>query len=254
MTFVDQYVKEILALEVALFHARARMEADVDAEALHDLRISVRRIRSLLIPVRAVPGMGGLREAAAQVGRLTTPARDLEVMAAELDSRHMPEAAAARRSRLQAEYRQILADPALKDLFEELDEWSSTFRASAPGNDAGKLRRLVVKSLGKHVDRLQTALDDETFDRHELRILVKRTRYLTEAFAKLSPLSAKAAKSLKAVQAALGSWHDHFQWCLKVKLEPDLKPLESIWAEASTVELEEAEKEIRKLRALLPKT
>jgi CHAD domain-containing protein len=48
MAFVDQYVAEILRLEVALFHAKARLEAESDDEALHDLRIAVRKIRSLL--------------------------------------------------------------------------------------------------------------------------------------------------------------------------------------------------------------
>lgn len=252
MTFVDKYVKEILALEVALFHAKARMEAETDDEALHDLRIYIRRIRSLLVPVRKVPGMGGLREAAAQVGRLTTPTRDLEVMAQELQRRNMPQAAAVRRARLHAEYRQILGDVALKELFEELDEWTSTFRASEPGMHAETLKHLVVKALNKHVRKLHDALDDEGFDRHELRKLVKRTRYLTEAFPKLSPLSKKAAKSLKAVQSALGSWHDHFQWSLKVQVETDLKPLEPVWARASAKELQEAEVELKKLKKLLP--
>ncbi len=53
MAFADTYVKEILAMEVALFHARARLEFETGPEALHDLRIAVRRIRSLLIPARA---------------------------------------------------------------------------------------------------------------------------------------------------------------------------------------------------------
>lgn len=253
MTFVDKYVKEILALEVALFHAKARMEADSDDEALHDLRIAIRRIRSLLIPVRSVPGMGGLREAAAQVGRLTTPTRDLEVMAAELDARDLPEAASARRARLKADYKKILVDPALRDLFEELDQWPSTFRATDSGGDSKKLSQLVVKALSKHVDRLHLALNNKAFDRHELRILVKRTRYLTDAFPDLSPLSSRAAKSLKSVQSALGSWHDHFQWCLKAEIEPDLLPVVQVWADASVGELAEAEVEIKKLAGLLPK-
>lgn len=87
MTFVDKYVKEILQLEVRLFHAKARLEASYDTEALHDLRIAIRRIRSLLVPVRDVHVLDDLREAAAQVGRLTTPARDREVMTDELESR-----------------------------------------------------------------------------------------------------------------------------------------------------------------------
>jgi hypothetical protein len=53
----------------------------------------------------------------------------------------------------------------------------------------------IEKSLTKQIDRLHAAVDDAESDRHALRILVKRTRYLTEAFPKLSPLSGKAASS-----------------------------------------------------------
>ncbi|MHC8326420.1 CHAD domain-containing protein [Pseudomonas sp. LB1P83] len=84
-------------------------------------------------------------------------------------------------------------------------------------------------------------MDDTGFDRHELRILVKRTRYLTEAFPKLSPLSCKAASSLKALQSALGSWHDHYQWCQKASTDSDLRPLEK------------AEARLADLATLLPK-
>lgn len=253
MAFIDTYVKEILGLEVVLFHARSRLEAETDSEALHDLRIAVRRIRSLLTPWRALKEMTALREAAAEVGRLTTPTRDLEVMARELELRGMPEAAATRRSRLKTDYRKILNDPALDGLFAALDQWPSAFRASEPSNDSRVMKQVIFKALTKQIDKLHRALDDEQFDRHELRILVKRTRYLTEAFPQLSPLSTTAEKSLKAVQSALGSWHDHFQWCLKVKLEPDLKPLEHLWAEASIGELRQAEDEMQKLKMLLPK-
>jgi CHAD domain-containing protein len=48
MSFVDKFVAEILALQVALHHFRVRLEAQMDSEALHDLWIAVRRIRSLL--------------------------------------------------------------------------------------------------------------------------------------------------------------------------------------------------------------
>jgi CHAD domain-containing protein len=253
MAFVDQYVAEILRLEVALFHAKARLEAESDDEALHDLRIAVRKIRSLLIPVRALTGMNVLREAAANVGRLTTPARDLEVMAGELETRGLPGPAASRLTRLKADRRAILGHPGMQALFAALDLWPATFRASPLGKDSKLFKRAVVKSLNKHVDKLHIALDDPRFDRHELRILVKRTRYLTEAFPKLSPLSKKAAKSLKAVQGALGSWHDHHQWCLKVAVEADLAPLENTWKQASTEEMAQAETEMLKLKALLPK-
>lgn len=77
MAFVDKFVAEIISQQVALYHARARLEARTDGEALHDLGIAVRRIRSLLRPFRSMDVMAILNVAAAEVGRQTTPARDL---------------------------------------------------------------------------------------------------------------------------------------------------------------------------------
>ncbi|MBI6556911.1 CHAD domain-containing protein [Pseudomonas veronii] len=86
MAFVDSFVAQIVAVEVALYHAHARMNAKTDSEALHDLRINLRRIRSLLRPLREIEGITPLNEAAAEVGRLTTPERDLEVLIEELEA------------------------------------------------------------------------------------------------------------------------------------------------------------------------
>ncbi|WP_430962743.1 CHAD domain-containing protein [Pseudomonas protegens] len=78
---------EILTLQVALYHAQARLECRTDNEALHDLRIAVRKIRSLLKPFRLLNEVAALNSAAAEVGRETTPARDLEVMILELQEK-----------------------------------------------------------------------------------------------------------------------------------------------------------------------
>lgn len=252
MAFVDLYVAEFVELEVTLMNARERLLASTDDEALHDMRIAVRRIRSLLIPVRKLEGVERLKAAAAEVGRLTTPTRDLEVMAGELDTRGLTEAAQARRSRLPDQYKAIAKSQELNELFTALDLWPATFRSSSAGHDDKALRGAVMKSLTKLLDKVHIAVDDKHHDRHELRILIKRARYLTEAFQELSPLSPEAAKSLKKVQGALGSWHDHHQWCLRVHEEPDLQPLESLWAESSEKELAQAEAELKKLKQLLP--
>ena len=252
MPSVNKYVAEILQLEVRLLHARARLLAGSDSEALHDLRIATRRIRSLLIPVRHVEGMDALKAAAAEVGRLTTPTRDLEVMAEELEKKGLSRAAASRRLNLVNQYRAIAVSPVLDKFFAALDAWPSTFRSSKAGIDNKKMQRVVSKSLDKQLHKLHMALDDQAHDRHQVRILVKRTRYLTEAFREASPLSAKAAKSLKAVQAALGSWHDHHQWCLRIKEEADLAPVALEWEKAAANELLQAEGEMKTLRELLP--
>ncbi|SHM58085.1 CHAD domain-containing protein [Pseudomonas asturiensis] len=253
MSFVNRYVAEILKLQVSLYHARARLESDTDPEALHDLRISVRRIRSLLAPVRNVEGMAPLRIAAAEVGRLTTPVRDLEVMIHELTERGMDAEANRRRSKLRPGYEAALVSSEMKALFTQLDAWPPALRSSSLANTRGGFEQRIRRALTKQVDRLHFALNDPDFDRHELRILVKRTRYLTESFATVSPLSKKAASSLKSVQSALGSWHDHHQWCLKADIETDLKPLALEWEEASIKALDAAESKLQVLSTLLPK-
>lgn len=253
MSFVNTYVAEVLKLQVSLFHARARLESDTDPDALHALRISIRRIRSLLAPVRNVEGMAPLRVAAADVGRLTTPVRDLEVMIHELTRRSLETEANRRRSKLRPGYEAVLASGEMKELFAQLDEWPLALRSSPLANTLGGLEKRIRRALTKQVDRLHFALNDPDFDRHELRILVKRTRYLTEAFPAISPLSKKASTSLKSVQSALGSWHDHHQWCLKAGVEPDLKPLSPEWEEASIKALHAAEAQLQALSKLLPK-
>ena len=253
MSFVNRYVAEILKLQVALYHAQARLQADTDPDALHALRISVRRIRSLLAPVRNVERMAPLRAAAAEVGRLTTPVRDLEVMIHELTERGLDAAATRRRGRLRPGYKAVLDSDEINELLTQLDEWPSALRSSSLANTPGGLEKRIRRALTKQVDRLHFALNDPDFDRHELRILVKRTRYLTEAFPTISPLTKKATTSLKSVQSALGSWHDHHQWCLKVGVEPDLMPLAPEWEEAALKALDAAETQLQELSKLLPK-
>jgi len=254
MSFVDKFVAEILALQVALYHSRSRLEARTDSEALHDLRIAVRRIRSLLRPMRSMIEVAALNNAAAEVGRLTTPARDLEVMIQELESRGFPSQAHLRKTRLASNYSKILKSPVLKNLFIQLDEWPSAFRSAELNGGLKQVQPQIKKALKKQIDRLHAAVDDAGFDRHELRILVKRTRYLTEAFPRLSPLSGNAASSLKALQSALGSWHDHYQWCQKTLIESDLRPLEKVWQSSAATALEKAETQLVGLAKLLPKS
>lgn len=253
MAFLDKFIAEILALQVSLYHSRARLEVRTDGEALHDLRIAARRIRSLLRPMRGMSEVAALNNAAAAVGRLTTPPRDLEVMIQELESRGYTAQAQLRKGKLATSYSEILKSSDLSNLFIQLDLWPSAFRAVEVNGDLKGVQPQIEKALKKQIHRLHAAVDDDGFDRHELRILVKRTRYLTEAFPKLTPLSRKAASSLKALQSALGDWHDHYQWCQKVQTESDLRPLEKVWQSCAATALDNAEVQLKELAKLLPK-
>ena len=250
--FLDRYIAEIQNLTVALRETFKRLVNNENDEALHDYRVIVRRIRSIIGPVRKLPENQPLREAAAAVGRLTTPARDLEVLVAEVERRGYSALADTRRALLQAEYREIVEAPELQHLFDELELWPTEFAKSKLGSDSAKLKRVINKALKRHLSKLQAGVDDIDFDRHRLRILVKRARYINDAFPTLSPLSKEAATALKKAQSALGGWHDNHQWGLRGQLETDLLPLIEPWAISEQKELLAAEKVLKKLAAALP--
>lgn len=95
--FIDELLAEVIGQQVALMSAVARLEARTDGEALHDLRIALRRLRSLLRSIRGVPGVEELEHAAAEVGRLSGPIRDLEVLLPALAAEGLRDALAVRR-------------------------------------------------------------------------------------------------------------------------------------------------------------
>ena len=247
MSFVDDFVAQIISLEVSLYHSRARLVASSDGEALHDLRIAVRKIRSLLRPLRNLPEVVALNQAAAEVGRTTTPTRDLEVIIHELQTMGYPRQATSRTETLKVNYQKIADSSTLDKLFEELDRWTDLFRAAERAGDLADIKRQIQKALKKRIDQLVTGLRDKDFDRHELRIIVKNARYLTDAFPTLSPLGAKSKAQLKSVQASLGSWHDHHQWCLRAEYESDLLEIAPQWQIASEKALADAELKLASL-------
>jgi CHAD domain-containing protein len=254
MSFADRFVAEIVSLQIRLYSACARLEAGTDSEALHDLRIAVRRIRSLLKPLRSVAEMTALIEAAAEIGRQTTPARDLEVLILELEKRKLPHLAQHRRTRLSTSYDTVLNGLPLNRLMATLDAWPAEFRAVELNGGWKDIQSRIRKALHKQVDKLHLAIADMSFDRHRLRVLVKRTRYLTEAFPALSPLSRREAKVLKELQSALGKWHDYHQWCQRALVEKDLHSLEPTWTKCAALALEDAEIRLLEAAKQLPKS
>ncbi|QJP95427.1 MULTISPECIES: CHAD domain-containing protein [Pseudomonas] len=244
MSAVDDIVAQVLTLQVRIYQAMARLEARTDHEALHDLRIAVRRIRSLMRPFRAIPEVLCLIDAAKQVGALTTPVRDLEVMIEELKNRGFHSQANLREARLKSHYSTIIRSTAVANLLNQLDCWPSAFRSVEIDKGSKYLTTRIRRTLNRQLKRLLAALEDAEFDRHQLRAMVKRVRYLTESFPQFSPLSCEAAGALKSLQFALGEWHDQYQWCQQALVEVDLRPLHKTWLKGSSRALEAAEAQL----------
>jgi CHAD domain-containing protein len=251
MSLIDSIVAQALRLDMALHHAHARMEARTDSEALHDLRTNTRRLRSLLHPLRKLDDLQLVNRAAGALFKLTSPVRDLEVLVDELTRRGCTQQARVREAIVQSRYADIVESAELKQLFSQLNDFPSEFRAVERSGELRHVKKKITKELRQQVNRLKAALADPLHDRHRLRLLVKRLRYATDAYPELSPISAEVASSLKRAQSALGDWHDHYQWGLKISQEPDLQPLQEDWQAASASALESSDAAWAELNALL---
>ncbi|KAB0498473.1 CHAD domain-containing protein [Pseudomonas moorei] len=228
-TLVDRLVAHVLGLDVHLLACQARLSARTDPEALHELRTTVRRLRSLLRPLRGLPGVEQLEAAASAVGQLTTPLRDREVLAAYLLQHGQPEAAQRRMAQMVEAYPAVAVSPELAHLLMIVDAFPRFLRAAQRQGLLKGLRRRIEKRLAKQWKKLDEALHDPAHDRHRLRLLIKRVRYGIEAYPELDRLPAKALPRLKSAQSALGDWHDCWQWLARAEQEADLQPCVAVW-------------------------
>lgn len=229
--FERELGRQIIALQVRLFACMARLQAGTDGEALHDLRIALRRLRSLLRPLRREPLCFALEQAAAGVGNASSPLRDLEVLADELQARGQAQAAWRRREQLVSGYADLLQGLALKRLLVLLDQWPEDQRQVQRSGEWQTGSKAVPRYLRKQRRSLAQALRDPAHDRHRLRLLIKRLRYCSEAWPQWALEDNAELRALRNAQSALGDWHDHWQWLQRLRDEADLQPCAAYWQE-----------------------
>lgn len=190
-----------------------------DADAVHDMRVATRRLRSALRTFRPVlsrwqPVRDELKWLATSLGEV----RDGDVMSArlgaELDAQPPELVVGPVRDRLRltgdlAKARQALAialdSPRYQRLLVSLDD----LVAAGPSERFGvrRLRRAARKDLRRADKRLSAATRDGQL--HEARKAYKRARYAVEV---LRPVDGRPAdllhKRLGALQDVLGAHHD----------------------------------------------
>lgn len=191
---------------------------------LHELRIALRRLRTLLRPLRRRRAVQALYALAGQVLAATSPLRDLEVLAIDLEAHRRPRAAARRRRQLQETLLALVANPALRELQAGCSRKCLLLPASAlPDRAALKKRR--AKTLQRDRDNLQAQLARKNADLHRLRLAIKRLRYQLEDEERPPAL----LSALTAAQATLGDWHDREIWLEKSEAEDDLRSSRARW-------------------------
>ena len=205
---------------------------DVDSEFLHDLRVAVRRTRSVLAQGKNVIGPAArdrYREEFGWLGAGTGPARDLDVYLIEWPSYVAPlgaDAAAAlepvighirrRRGEERTALERMLRSRRYHTLMLSWRSWL----ADPPPEDSGEdARTPVAEVVTARTRQAQKRLlahgrsigpESPAEDLHELRKDAKKLRYLLECFGGLyAPRPRKAfVQRLKALQDNLGEHQD----------------------------------------------
>jgi CHAD domain-containing protein len=227
---------------------------DVDSEFLHDLRVAVRRTRSLQRQFKAIypERLEHFREEFKRIQAVTSDLRDLDVylldfpalraslpaqMQGDLDP--LRTILEAKRARALRQTRRALKAQRTRDA---LTEWNE-FMRTAPTADRS------VKSLASHritsvyrkMVKMGKAIDDDSpaADLHELRKVGKELRYLLEFFASLYPpeVVKPFVKTLKGLQDQLGRFQDHEVQANKLReLAPEVKEPMTLMAMGALVD------------------
>jgi CHAD domain-containing protein len=202
---------------------------DIDTEFLHDLRIAVRRTRSVLkmagsVLPAALPGR--YSQEFKWLGDLTTPTRDLDVyligypaMAGKLIAATEPELRpfhdylASQRATAQRQLARGLRSARFAGLARQ---WQHDLKqvASNPGRrpTTGRFAAERIRRAHQRVLRSGGAIDASSPPQalHDLRKRCKELRYMLEVFASLHDPGEqwRAVNELKALQDCLGEFQD----------------------------------------------
>jgi CHAD domain-containing protein len=208
--------------------------ADIDSEFLHDLRVSVRRTRSVVREMKSVFPSGDLdrwKTDLRWLQQITGPVRDLDVHLAELPAlrQRVPGSLApdleplatvldARRAQERRRLVRTLRSARTSRLFADWRDYVTAL-PDLPTDDRPDARRPVVEVAASRIRKVYKQMVamgqaiDETSppeDLHDLRKKGKELRYLLELFG--SPFPSAAVKSsvaaLKGLQDVLGRYQD----------------------------------------------
>lgn len=211
---------ELHAMQARLEETGRRVLEDGDELAVHDLRVTIRRTRTLLEVGRSVFGAfhaDEVRRALAELQRATGALRDEEVLlqivsSFSVSTTNLNAWLAVRRrreGRLRAEVRRLVRQGGLARV-KELLAALLAFRVKASRDKRlVKFARRAVESAQREVDRRLVA-NDHARALHRLRVSYKRLRYTTDTFVDVLPpgLGGPVARTAAAFQKRIGDVHD----------------------------------------------
>ncbi len=194
------FADRLFALDAALAAAMQRVVADADPEAVHDLRVNLRKLRVVGRAARPLYGRAAvepLREACKRALDATGAQREAQVLAQTL-SRNPVHAAHS---------------PADTERLASINGIRLQLRALAtsPAENDRSIRRLARRSVDRALRKVQQRAGeagDDVESLHALRAAAKQLRYTVELFQDQCPDLTEVAFAAEAIQGRLGRVHD----------------------------------------------
>ncbi|CAA6678486.1 MULTISPECIES: CHAD domain-containing protein [unclassified Lentimonas] len=205
---------------------------DIDSEYLHDYRVALRKLRSVVTLVKGAYSKEDtkqLKDVFGQLARATNRLRDLDVylLNEAVYREEIPACLSPGLDRLFKDFRlerrrvirsiqQHFQSPAYLKQIAAQQSWLSAAEQSTGARSTLPIEKVASKEILKHYKLIRKegmAITPETPDEavHELRIECKKLRYLLELFASLyGPADLKPIlKRLRGLQNVLGDFNDY---------------------------------------------
>ena len=225
---IEEYTRQEIQKLIRRIRNRARTVLQAqDPEAVHDFRVHIRRLRTVLRPLNDVYGkfyVQYFRDALRDIAACTSELRDEEVLHATLDDLSLADANMEDRRQQWLQIRkdrevtlrshfhkELLKDSFLYPLkqMEALLILPVPIKRSRDGEEfAMETVRAEKDIINKRLQRLHRNLDNPAWF-HELRLEFKKLRYMTDFYTYLLPPSARhTIKTARKLQNLLGDLHD----------------------------------------------
>ncbi|WP_022962555.1 CHAD domain-containing protein [Halopseudomonas pelagia] len=220
------------------------------AHALHQTRIAMRSLRSLLRPWREqAEWFAVVDHIAGELGRNTSQLRDRQVLIQELEKRGLHYQTLARKEGMLTGFGLIGSDRRFDLLLLAIITLQNRLVAGGAEYHIDPIR---LADYAQNMSRkLVGALQNPHQDMHDIRIKIKRLRYLYQAYPEYLQPSSIMTKTLKNAQDELGEWHDNLQWLMVSEHESDLRCCRVYWQMQIDRRARRARKRLKKLRKLL---
>ncbi|MEO8877280.1 MAG: CHAD domain-containing protein [Polyangiaceae bacterium] len=207
-------------LDSSLPKESRRVLTAADDEAVHDLRVTIRKLRIVMKLARPVFGRfhaDAVRAAFAAAQSATGNLRDEEALEETLEALKITDASfetwlTSRRARRRTLHRAVVTTLQQGDFRRARRLLAALLVLPAEPNKSSDLARFAQKCVNdarKFVDRHRHAESTDVEALHELRIAYKGLRYTVETFADVLPADLKALREPAVkMQKLLGDVHD----------------------------------------------